>query len=82
MIVVQTSTSYSPSHEVEHDLLERAFVHLPVRDGDARLGNELAQVARLALDVGTRLCTKNTWPSRSSSRRIASDTARSSYSPT
>ncbi len=30
----------------------------------------------------TRLCTKNTCPSRSSSRRIASPTARSSYSPT
>ena len=30
----------------------------------------------------TRLCTKKTWPSRSSSRRIASTTAASLYSPT
>ncbi len=30
----------------------------------------------------TQLCTKNTWPSRSSSRRMASTTAASSYSPT
>ena len=32
--------------------------------------------------VLTRLCTQNTWPSRSSSRRIASTATRSSYSPT
>ena len=27
--------------EVEHRLLERGLAHLPVRDGDARLGHEL-----------------------------------------
>ena len=37
--------------EVEHDLLERALVHLPVGDGDARLGHELADVGGDALDV-------------------------------
>ena len=30
----------------------------------------------------TRLCTKKTWPSRSSSRRIAAATCLSSYGPT
>ena len=37
--------------EVEHDLLERALVHLPVGDGDAGLGHEVAQVGRDLLDV-------------------------------
>ncbi len=31
--------------EVDDDLLQRALVHLPVGDGDARLGHQLAQPA-------------------------------------
>ena len=37
--------------EVEHDLLERALVHLAVGDRDARLGHELADVRGDVLDV-------------------------------
>ena len=37
--------------EVEHDLLERAFVHLSVRDRDAGLGHELADAGGGVLDV-------------------------------
>ena len=37
--------------EVEHDLLERALVHLAVGDGDAGLGHQLAQVGGHVLDV-------------------------------
>ena len=32
--------------EVDDDLLERTLVHLPVGDGDARLGHQLAQSCR------------------------------------
>ena len=44
-IVVATSTSYSLLPEADHDLLERVLAHLAVRDGDARLGHELGQLA-------------------------------------
>ncbi len=37
--------------EVEHDLLECALVHLPVRHGHARLGDEHAQARRDGFDV-------------------------------
>jgi hypothetical protein len=40
-----------------------------------------SRAAAVSIDC-TRLCTQNTWPSRSSSRRIASTATRSSYSPT
>ena len=36
--------------EVDDHLLERALVHLPVGDGDARLGHQLAQPAGGHLD--------------------------------
>ena len=37
--------------EVEHHLLERALVHLPVGDGDAGLGHEVAQTGGHVVDV-------------------------------
>ena len=37
--------------EVEHDPLEPALVHLPVRDRDARLGHEVAHLLGDVLDV-------------------------------
>ena len=37
--------------EVEHHPLETALVHLPVRDADARLGDELAQLLAHEVDV-------------------------------
>ena len=37
--------------EVDHDLLEGAFVHLPVGDGDAGLRDERPEPGRDALDV-------------------------------
>ena len=37
--------------EVEHDALEPSLVHLAVRDPDARLGHELAEVLGDELDV-------------------------------
>ena len=37
--------------EVEHHALEPAFVHLPVRDGDARLGDQMAHLLGHVLDV-------------------------------
>ena len=36
--------------EVDDDLLERALVHLPVGDGDARLGHQLAEAGRGGVD--------------------------------
>ena len=53
-----------------------------MRDGDARLGNELGELRGDRLIDETRLCTKNTWPSRSSSRRMAAATCLSEYGPT
>ena len=41
----------TPLREVEHDLLEAAFVHLPVGDGDAGVRHEVADVAGDLLDV-------------------------------
>ena len=40
-----------------------------------------SRAATLLIEA-TRLCTKNTWPSRSSSRRIAAPICFSSYGPT
>ena len=37
--------------EVDHHALERALVHLAVRDGDARVGHELAEPSRHLVDV-------------------------------
>ena len=37
--------------EVDHDLLERALVHLAVGDGDAGLGHQLAQLGGHVVDV-------------------------------
>ena len=59
------------------------FVH----SGGALLGlraeDERVREKRFAVSIErTRLCTQNTWPSRSSSRRSASTATRSSYSPT
>ena len=69
--------------EVEHDLLERALVHLAVGHRDARLGHELAQAGGHVLDVlhpvvheedlAPRAAARGGWPR---------PTARSSYSPT
>ena len=50
MIVVATSTSISPSMKLRHDRLELGFVHLAVADRDARLGHELLERARDAVD--------------------------------
>ena len=68
--------------EINHDPFERALIHLPVSDRHPRLGYEVPEPFGDMVDVATQLCTKKTCPSRSSSRRIASATARSSYSPT
>ena len=71
-IVVQTSTSNRFSQKSTHDLLELVLAHLPVGHGDPGLGHELAEAGRGPLDrLDTLLWTKKTWPSRSSSRRIA-----------
>ena len=45
-------------------------------------GTSSASCAATRLIDETRLCTKNTWPSRSSSRRIAAPTCLSLYGPT
>jgi hypothetical protein len=73
MIVVQTSTS-KRLPEVDDDLLERALVHLAVGDAMRASGTSSRSRAAAFSMSRTRLCTKNTWPSRSSSRRIASAT--------
>ena len=69
--------------EVEHDLLERALVHLAVGDGDARLGHEVAHVARGVLDVLHPVVHVE---HLALAQQLAADaprpTARSSYSPT
>ena len=36
--------------EAEHDLLERGLAHLPVRDGDARLGHDLGELGGRPVD--------------------------------
>ena len=75
MIVVASRTSARPSTKRVHRLLQRALVHLAVGDDDARLGHGLADAASAIAPIdATRLWTKNTWPPRASSVRIASRT--------
>ena len=49
-IVVRDEHVGAALPEVVDDLLERVLAHLPVRDGDARLGHELGELRRDALD--------------------------------
>ena len=52
MIVVQTSTSDSPSVKSQHHLLELVLVHLAVADQRSRAsGTSVAQLSRDQLDV-------------------------------
>ena len=44
--------------EVDDDLLEHVLAHLAVRDGDARLGHELGELRRDALDRLRRGCAR------------------------
>ena len=57
MIVVHTSTSNFAVVEVEHHPLEHPLRHLPVADGDARLGDEPRTRSAAASIVSTRLWT-------------------------
>ena len=83
MIVVETSTSNLRSQKSTTTCSSTCSPQLAVRDGDARLRHELGELRRDPLDrLPTRLCTKKTWPSRSSSRRIAAATCLSEYGPT
>jgi hypothetical protein len=69
-IVVHTSTSNCFSQK-SSTTCSSALAHLAVGRGDAGLGDELAQGGAARSIDSTRLWTKNTWPSRSSSRRMA-----------
>ncbi len=69
--------------EVEDDLLERALVHLPVGDGHPGLGGHLAHpVGRRRRCPGPGCARRTPGPRGSSSRRMASEAAASSNSPT
>ena len=52
MMVVETSTSNMPVGEVDHDLLQRALVHLAVGHDHPGLGHQLPDLHGLVLDVG------------------------------
>ncbi len=71
-IVVQTRTSKRFSQKSTITCSSCVLAHLAVRDRDPRLGHQLARARAAAFSIDlTRLWTKKTWPSRSSSRRIA-----------
>ena len=51
--------------EAVHDVLELVRVHLAVGGLDQHLGHERCEEGLYLLRLSTRLCRKNTWPSRS-----------------
>ena len=82
MMVVHTSTSYLPSQKSITVCSSSASSIWPWATAMRASGtNSRNSRARSSMDC-TRLCTQNTWPSRRSSRRIASVATRSSCSPT
>ena len=82
MIVVQTRTSYWPSQKSRTTRSSRPSSICPWATATRASGTSSRSRAATRSMSCTRLWTKKTWPSRSSSRRIDSPTARSSYSPT
>ena len=79
-IVVHTSTSKLLLPEADHHLLQGVLVHLPVPDARSRASGTSSRSRAAARSIeSTRLCTKKTWPSRSSSRRMAAAICFSSY---
>jgi hypothetical protein len=69
--------------EVDDDLLQRALVHLPVSDGDSRLGNEVAEAFGRLLRYRPPGCERRRPVPRAAARGgWPRPTARSSYSPT
>ncbi len=82
MIVVETSTSNLRSQKSTITCSSTLSVSWPCATAMRASGTSSAICAATRLIDDTRLCTKNTWPSRSSSRRIAAATCLSLYGPT
>ena len=74
MIVVETSTSNLRSQKSTMICSSTCSLSWPCATAMRASGTSSASCAATRLIDETRLCTKNTWPSRSSSRRIAAAT--------
>ena len=74
MIVVHTSTSYSPRAKASITRSSSPSAIWPWAASMRACGSSWRSWSACASIVSTRLWTKNTWPPRSSSRRIASRT--------
>ncbi len=70
-MVVDTSTSNSRSMKPVITFSSVCSFIWPCPTANLASGTSSASLATTLLMDETRLCTKNTWPSRSSSRRIA-----------
>ncbi len=82
MMVVHTSTSYSRSQKSTMTRSRLPSSIWPWAMATRASGTSSRTRAATGSMSATRLWTKKTWPSRSSSRRMASVAARSSDSPT
>ena len=77
MMVVETSTSNFRSQKSTMICSSRDSLILPWATSTRASGTSSRSCAATLSMEETRLCTKNTWPSRISSRRIAAVTCRS-----
>ena len=82
MIVVETSTSNLRSQKSTTICSSTCSLSWPCATAMRASGTSSESCAATRLIDDTRLCTKNTWPSRSISRRIAAATCCSEYGPT
>ena len=82
MMVVQTRTSKRFSQKSTMICSSRLSDICPCATSTRASGTSSRIFAAVRSIVETRLCTKNTWPSRMSSRRIAAEVCLSVYGPT
>ena len=82
MIVVHTSTSKLPSQKSSTTCSSSPSSICPWATAMRASGTHSRSSCARSWMVCTLLCTQNTWPSRSSSRRIASTATCSLCSPT
>ena len=81
MMVVETSTSARRSQKSSITCSSRDSLIWPCAVTTRASGTSSRRWAAVFSMVPTRLCTKNTWPSRASSRRMAAFTCASSWGP-
>ena len=82
MIVVQTSTSVFPAINRAITASSSSASIWPWPISTLACGQRCTIRSRTRSMLATRLCKKNTWPCRSSSRSIAARMIRSSYADT